>query len=287
MGAWIIKCLFICNQNQARSQFLSAVFSRLLSAHKFDSFGLIAKEGSPLPIVINAVFKDMGLDPDDRSSKNMGLHWDEIQNVDIVIAATNFIADQVSEKSFNGQLINLEYEAALLGIELFDPQLMPRRQCAFELAKYLKVAYSALQRLGYIQSLSKITALIPARESSIGKALEIGLAEKTKESIILYGDFLAPRNDLFKEIQSSKYRFIDGAFQVLPKTVEKSSQILLPRHSVLWPSKTYLSQAWFRFLDSLAPTEITLITPPMMNETGAVAESYLCALGASQIQIIS
>jgi hypothetical protein len=71
----------------------------------------------------------MGLDSDGRSAKNMGLHWDEIQSMDLIMAATNFIADQVSEKGFKGQIINLESEAALLGIEVVDPQLMPRRQC--------------------------------------------------------------------------------------------------------------------------------------------------------------
>jgi hypothetical protein len=175
----------------------------------------------------------------------------------------------------------------LLGIDLVDPQLMPRSQCIFELAKYLKVTYSALQRLGCIQIFSQVTALLPERESLIGKALEKGLTEKTKQSIILYGDLLAPRNDVFKEFQFSSYRFIGGEFEIHPKTIQKTSQILLPLHSVLWPSKTYLSGAWFRLLKSLAPAPVTLITPPMMNKSGPVAESYLCAIGASQIQFIS
>jgi hypothetical protein len=40
-----IRSIFICNQNQARSQFLSAVFSKILSTHSFESFGLIEIKG--------------------------------------------------------------------------------------------------------------------------------------------------------------------------------------------------------------------------------------------------
>ena len=75
-----IRSIFICNQNQARSQFLSAVFSKILSTHSFKSFGLIAYENTPLPLVIDSIFKDMGLDSEGRFAKNMGQHWDEIQN---------------------------------------------------------------------------------------------------------------------------------------------------------------------------------------------------------------
>jgi len=284
-----MKSVFICNQNQARSQFLSAVFSKLLSAHTFESFGLIAHEGSPLPIVINSIFKDMGLDLDGRSAKNMGLHWDKIQNIDLVIAATNFIAEQVSEKGFSGQLINLETEAAVLGIELVDPQHMPRRQCAFELAKYLKVTYSALQHLGYIQNHKTIKALIPEKESSISNALELALAKKRKDSVIVYGDLVAPQNDLFNKClgSSMKYRFNGSTFSIDSASPESSREILLPAHAVMWPSKIYLGTAWLHFFEQIEEKEIILITPPMQTTKGMMAESYLAALQASEICLVN
>jgi len=283
-----MKIGFICNQNQARSQFLSSVYSKLLSAHNFESFGLIAQEGSPLPIVIDSIFKDMGLDTDGKSAKNMGLHWDEIQNSDLVIAATNFIAEQVSEKGFNGQIINLESEAALVGIELVDPQHMPRRQCAFELAKYLKVTYSALQRLGYIQNHKTIKALIPENESSISNALELALAKKHKDSVIVYGDLVAPRNDLFNKYigSSTKYRFNGSSFSIDSASPESPREILLPAHTVIWPCRVYLSAAWFSLFEQTQVEEIILITPPLKNRSGMVAESYLAALNASDLRIV-
>jgi hypothetical protein len=97
--------------------------------HSFQSFGLIAQESTPLPLVIDSIFKDMGLDSEGRFAKNMGLHWDEIKTADSVIAVSTLIADEVVSMGFTGQLVNLESEAALLGIEVVDPQLMPRRQC--------------------------------------------------------------------------------------------------------------------------------------------------------------
>jgi len=284
-----MECVFICNQNQARSQFLSAVFSKLLIAYNFASFGLIAQEGSPLPIIIDSIFKDMGLDPDDRSAKNMGLHWDEIETADLIIAVTTLIAGEVAYMGFTGQIVNLESEASVLGIELIDPQHMPRRQCAFELAKYLKVTYSALQRLGYIQKHKTIKALIPEKESSISNALELALAKKHKDSVIIYGDLVAPRNDLFNKYfgSSAKYRFNGSTFSIDSASTESSREILLPAHAVMWPSKIYLGTAWLHFFEQIEEKEIILITPPMQTKKGMMAESYLAALQASEICLVN
>jgi hypothetical protein len=250
---------------------------------------LIAEEGTPLPLVINSIFKEMGLDTDGRSAKNMGLHWDEIQSMDLIMAATNLIADQVSEKGFNGQIINLESEAALLGIEVVDPQLMPRRQCAFELAKYLKVTYSALQRLGYIQNHKTIKALVPEKESSIPNALELALAKKHKDSVIIYGDLVAPRNDFFNKYlgSSDKYRINGSTFSIDSASTENPMEILLPSHAVMWPSKIYISTTWLHFFEQIEKKEIILITPPMQTKKGMMAESYLAALHASEIRLVN
>jgi hypothetical protein len=257
--------------------------------HSFESFGLIAQESTPLPLVIDSVFKDMGLDSEGRFAKNMGQHWDEIQNSDLVIAATNFIAEQVSEKGFNGQIINLESEAALVGIELVDPQHMPRRHCAFELAKYLKVTYSALQRLGYIQNHKTIKALVPEKESSIPNALELALAKKHKDSVIIYGDLVAPRNDFFNKYlgSSDKYRINGSTFSIDSASTENPMEILLPSHAVMWPSKIYISTTWLHFFEQIEKKEIILITPPMQTKKGMMAESYLAALHASEIRLVN
>ena len=287
-GGELMRSIFICNQNQARSQFLSAVFSKILPTHSFQSFGLIAEESTPLPLVIDSIFKDMGLDSEGRFAKNMGQHWDEIQNSDLVIAVTTFIAEEVIGMGFTGQLVDLEKEAALLGIELVDPQHMPRRQCAFELAKYLKVAYSGMQRLGYIQNQQTITALIPEGESAIGKAVELALANKHQESIIIYGDLVAPRNDLFDKYLGSsiKYRFNGSTFCIDSASTENLREILLPAHAMMWPSKIYLGTAWLHFFEQIEEKEIILITPPMQTKKGMMAESYLAALSASEVQIV-
>jgi protein-tyrosine-phosphatase len=283
-----MKIVFICNQNQARSQLLSAVFSKMLPTHNFDSFGLIAQEGTPLPLVIDSIFKDMGLETEGRFARNMVLHWDEIQTADLVIAVTSFIADEVVNMGFTDQLVNLEIEAAVLGIVLVDPQFMPRRQCAFELAKYLKVAFTALQRMGYVQNHQTIRALIPQRESSISNALELAFAKKNKDTVIIYGDLVAPRNDLFDNYLrlSAKYRFNGLTFSVDLAASESSRELFLPAHAVIWPCRVYLSSAWFNLIEQTEVKEILLITPPLINRSGMMAESYLAALSASEIQLV-
>ena len=283
-----LKSAFICNQNQARSQVLSAVFSELFAPHIFLSFGLIAQENTPLPMVVNSIFDDWRLNPAGRFARNMGLHQDEILHLDLVLAVTTFIAEEVTNMGFTGKILDLELEAALLGIDLTDPQLMPARQSAFELAKYLKVAFSAFQKLKVVPNTQKVKALIPERESSIGAALDLAVKSKEKDSIIVYGDLVAPRIDLIIDHlgPATKYRFHEDVFEVQPSSTGLPSKLFVPAHSMMWPASAYIGPSWSRFLANIDSEVITLITPPLKNRSGMVAESYLAALSASEIQIV-
>jgi hypothetical protein len=239
-------------------------------------------------MVVNSVFEDWRLDPAGRFARNMGVHKDEILDLDLVLAVTTFIAEEVANMGFTGKILDLELEAVSLGIDLVDPQLMPARQCAFELAKYLKVAFSAFQNLKVVPNAQRVKALIPERESSIGAALDLAAKSRKKESIIVYGDLVAPRIDLiFKHLgPATKYRFHEDVFEVQPSTTGSPSKLLTPAHSVMWPASAYLGSSWTRFLANIDSEEITLITPPLKNRSGMVAESYLAALSASEVQIV-
>lgn len=283
-----MNAAFICNQNQARSQILSAAFSKLAPSHIFQSFGIIAREKTPLPVVIDSVFKEWGLESDGRFARNMGIHWDEILDFNVVLAVTTFIAEEVTNLGFTGRIVDLELEARLLGIDVMDPQLMPRRQCAFELAKYLVVAHSALQNLNFIPIPQKFKALIPDRESSTKSALEFAISSSGDDSVIVYADLVAPKVDLAtKYFQSaSKYRLNESRFEVAESPNGMPPRILIPANSVFWPSRTYLSSAWRNFLGQITAGEIVVITPPLENKSGKVPESYLATLGASEIHVV-
>lgn len=279
---------FICNQNQARSQVLSAVFSQVLPSHVFESFGLIAKENTPLPSVIVSVFHEWGLDPSGRVARNMALHRSEILNLNTIIAVTSTVAEEAFNLGFKGLIVDLEIEAALLGINIIDPQLMPRRQSAFELAKYLMVAYVALQNRGLIQNSRRIIAIIPERESSVRGAFEIARAMEKKNSVIVYGDLIAPRKDLIPDDLGpfAKYRFRNAKFEMEPFPIDLEPRILLPAHSVMRPPVAYLGSVWHNFLEQIDAAEITVVTPPMKIKSGLMAESYLAAMGASEIRVV-
>ena len=280
---------FICNQNQARSQFLEAVFSQMLPTLNFESFGIIAQESTPIPKVIEAVFRDFDLATTGRFARNMGLHWGEVQNFDLIFAMTTFIYEEIKILGFQGILVDLEEWAKNLGISVVDPQLMPRRQCAFELAKYLKVGFTALQSLGFFDKSLYIKALIPERESLISKTVELALAESSAGTTIIYGDLVAPRNDLLSSRELLTQKFLPNAhgseYEVAEDEVK--SRILVPAHSSMWPARTYLGAPWREFLQSIQGANLILITPPMRNSSGMVAESFLSALSANQVQIVT
>ena len=284
-GKYEMKIAIVCNQNQARSQVLTSVFTSLLPNCEFKSFGLIAREGTPLPIVIESIFQDWGLEPSGCFAKNLGLHWNEIQDMQVVVAATSFIAEEVKGLGFRGLILDLEREATLLGISVTDPQLMPRRQCAFELAKYLKVAVSAFQRIGVLKKGPRIFALLPESEKEIEKAFARALDQEKVGSSVLFGDLIAPPGPLALGSNTAFSRFTVNEstksvnFLASPERIG----IYLPASAVMNPAKVYLSTSWHEFMLNIATESLIIITPPQKNATGKLAESYLCALYADEI----
>jgi len=283
-----MKIAFICNQNQARSQVLSSVFAALLPNDEFSSFGLIASERTPLPLVIESVFNDWGLDPSDRFAKNMGLHWDQIREMQIVIAVTSFISEEVKATGFKGEILDLEQEAKRLGIAIVDPQLMPRRQCAFELAKYVKVAVSALQGIGAMERSPNILALIPENEAAIEKATSMALAPENVGTSALLGDLIALPSSAYLQNKEPVARFKVEESTSLVEMVSspEGPGIYLPKAAALHPARVYLSKYWREFVLGLATESLIIVTPPQKNARGKLAESYLCALYASEIQVV-
>jgi len=283
-----LRIAFICNQNQARSQVLSSVFASLLSSCEFKSFGLIAREGTPLPIVIESIFQDWGLEPNGRFAKNLGIHWSEIQDMQVVVAVTSFISEEVKGLGFRGVIVDLEREALLLGVSVIDPQLMPRRQCAFELAKYLKVAVSAFQRIGVLEKGPRIFALLPESEKEIDKALSMALDQGKVGSAVLFGDLIAPPGPLAlgSETVFSRFTVNESTNSVNFLASPDDFGIYLPASAVMNPAKVYLSTSWHEFILNSATESLIIVTPPQNNATGKLAESYLCALYADEICVV-
>jgi protein-tyrosine-phosphatase len=287
-GRYEMQIAIVCNQNQARSQVLSSFFASLLPNYEFKSFGLIAREGAPLPIVINSIFQDWGLEPSGHFAKNLGLHWDEIQEMQVVVAVTSFISEEVKGLGFRGVIVDLEREALLLGVSVTDPQLMPRRQCAYELAKYLKVAVSAFQRIGVLEKGPRIFALLPESEKEIDKALAMALDHGKVGSAVLFGDLIAPPGPLALGSDTGFSRFTvnesTNSVNFLPSP--EGFGIYLPASAVYNPAKAYLSTSWHEFILSVSTESLIIVTPPQKNATGMLAESYLCALYADEIWVL-
>jgi protein-tyrosine-phosphatase len=283
-----VKLAFVCNQNQARSQVLSSIFTTMLPTWEVASFGLIARESTPLPMVVESVFYDWGLDPSNRFAKNMGLHWNEMRDMQIIIAVTSFIAEEVKSAGYHGEILDLEREASRIGIALVDPQLMPRRECAFELAKYVKVATSALQGIGLIRRGPKILALLPESESAINKAVEIALKKDPNRSSVIIGDLIAPRStqSTLAAQEISHFRVDEKSSSITIQLTLNGGRIYIPYSASMCPSRVYLSKSWQDFILKMPRELLTIITPPLKNATGKIADSYLASLYADESKVV-
>lgn len=283
-----MKLAFVCNQNQARSQVLSSIFTTMLPTWEVASFGLIAQEGTPLPLVIETIFHDWGLDSKNLFARNLSVHWDELKEIDLVVAVTTFIAEELNSLGFRGAILDLEREASRLGIAIVDPQLMPRRQCAFELAKYVKVAMSALQGSGLIKRGPQILALLPESETAIIEAIEISLTKDSIGSSVLIGDLIAPRNTMSKMTTQgiSHFRVNEKSSAITIQVSSRGGRIYLPESACMRPSMVYLAKSWQDFILQISTELLIIITPPLKNATGKIADSYLAALYADEIQVV-
>jgi len=283
-----MKIGFICNQNLARSQILSSIFSQILPREKFSSFGLIANEGSQLPIVVESIFDDWGLNQAGRFARNLNLHWDEVSGLDCILTLTTFIAGQIKDLGFKGEVVDLEEHAKTLGIEVKDPQLMPRRQCAYELAKYVKVTISAFQLRGFLKSLPDSKVYMPENEYQMGRAIELAITEGDSERTILIADLIAPQmtpiNKYGREV--IRFRLTPSSNIVEIPESSTSGKVFVPRIATMWPAKVYLSPSWFKFLEHISSDGLSIVTPPIKNSGGKLAESYLAALYGEKFQII-
>ena len=165
---------------------------------------------------------------------------------------------------------------------------MPRRQCAFELAKYLKVAVTAFQGIGLIKKGPQILALIPESERAIDKAIEFALQTNESDSAVLMGDLIAPgRLKRSLAIPGITHYKVDEKTSLITLVESsKDARIYLPKSASMWPSRVYLTKFWQDFIFQLPTQSLTIITPPRRNETGRMADSYLAALYADDVQVV-
>jgi hypothetical protein len=165
---------------------------------------------------------------------------------------------------------------------------MPRRQCAFELAKYLKVAVSAFQGVGVLKKNPHILALLPENEAAINKAVTMAVAEGKGNSSVIFGDLIAPVSSLRlgSNANISRFRVDESAHSVELLGPPKGPGIYLPKSAAMQPAKVYLSESWQSFIHKMAAEPLIIVTPPLKNATGRLAESYLSALYADEIRVV-
>jgi protein-tyrosine-phosphatase len=276
---------FVCNQNLARSRVLSAFFSKLLPHHAFSSYGVIAIEGRRHVRIINSISRKWELPISGGGARSVSAHQNEILACDVIFAVSQFICSYIRDLGFTGTIVDLEFEASKLGIELHDPQLISQSRCEME---YLKVAYSSFIDLKLLAAF-KFTAIMPTTEVSNENVLSL-LNKIDDPKTVLYGDMIAPvrLSSNLNRTSVSKYRFNQKSKIIeCPDLVAFSDcHFLMPSHPVLAPHLLYLSGTWSTFLASLDSENLFLISPPMRKSQGVVPESFLSVLGAREIRSI-
>jgi len=279
---------FVCNQNLARSQALSTVFSKLYPEHEFQSAGLIAIEGNVLPLVVREIFQDWGLPFVDQKARNLIQHFDEISESDVIISINESIFHDIHSLGFEGILVNLEEVAKHLGLKLRDPQLMPRLDCSAELAKYIRVVAFFFRTQLFMNESKTVMALTPETELQRHETLKIAIERYSSDTTIVMADFIVPQINLLSEvsIQVCNFRINSITSQIRIESGTTINSILAPVNASLWPARTYLSSSWKEFCGKNSHP-LTLITPPLQLNQREIPENHLAAMFADNVEVIT
>jgi protein-tyrosine-phosphatase len=280
---------FVCNQNLARSQVLSSVFSKLYPEHEFQSAGLIAIEGNELPLVVQEIFQDWGLPLTSQKARNLIHNFSQVRKSDIIFSINESISREIHALGFTGTLVQLDEVAKQLGLILKDPQLMPRQKCATELAKYIRVV-GFVFRTQFLVHISKpITALTPETELNRSQTLEVALTNYYSNSTIIMADFLVPQIDLLSglSVQTSMFDINSHTSEIRIRSSGGLREFLIPANPALWPARTYLSYSWRKFCEQGSQRLTTIITPPSHSGLKEIAESHLSAVFADRVEVVA
>ena len=288
MGDFQIQIRFVCNQNLARSQILSAYFESVFREIDVNSYGLIAKESSELPRIVLELFELWGLPSYGRSAKNLYAHMSETNEETLFVCVSTFISDEIRSMGFKGQIIDLEIYSREFGLELRDPQLMNRSECGFELAKYLFVAFRSFVKAGLLPPRPVIKAFIPSSNSKIQDAI-IHALNTFPHAVCVFGDVVAPiqNKEAFAEFFPSVFEVESRSSSVPSQTFTTDASLLFPSNMALSPARVYLSESWNNFFNQDPQVPIVLITPPLRVNMSGCAESFLAAYPAAEIEVIS
>ena len=288
MGDFQIQIRFVCNQNLARSQILSAYFGSVFPEFDVNSYGLIAKEFSNLPRIVLELFELWGLPSYGKGAKNLYAHMSETNEETLFVCVSTFISDEIRSTGFKGQIIDLEINSREFGLELRDPQLMNRSECGVELAKYIFVAFRSFARVGLLPPSPVIKAFIPSSNSKIKDTI-IHALNTFPQAVCVFGDVVAPiqNKEAFAEFSPSIFEVESRSSLIPSQTFTTGASLLFPSNMALSPARVYLSDSWSNFFIQDPRVPIVLVTPPLRVNMGGCAESFLAALPAAEIEVVS
>ena len=117
----------------------------------------------------------------------------------------------------------------------------------------------------------------------------MAIAQLKVGSSVLLGDLSAPVSPLVLDSHTPLSRFkVNEATSSVDLLVSPEwPGILLPTSAAMNPAKVYLGKPWLEFMLKIATESLIIVTPPEKNTTGRLAESYLAALYAHEVRMVT
>lgn len=273
--------------NQARSPFAAAVLARLFPDETFHSSGIAANTSSNFLEQVVATATSWQIPMAKGESKSITDDRQAILNSDLVICAESGYAKPIRDLGYLGKIICFEELLPEMDFMPQDPEGLGLDKLRRELGKSACLATRALLQIKPPRNGFVILAVIPNGTTDLQLALTQAQFERDiRGAVLIDSDLRSPYIAESKELGLKRKLF--DCLDLNPNLEIAKDEILSHCRDLETPEAIFLDPRWLEFVSTIAQkSPVVLICAPRNTKVRPLADSYLAAILADEISIIS
>ncbi len=265
----------VCRYNQARSIIGAAAIRKFYPELDVRSAGVEAIENIPLPSTVLAVANEWGLSVVEKSSTHFSKIAVDILPTDLIIAADDFVEQQIKIVNPAGTIINFANATGHAKLNAVDPSSMGQSHLRIELAK--SVAASLLAARKYKNDQSNIFTVIPDSESQMqGFRQKIWAIAESEKAIVIDASLRANELREWVRLGITPHIF-DTNFDLDQSWTPEVATLFAPKHEFADVPRYLMSYEFAAFLKKISQKQKTYLLTPAADSLRYLPDVALSA----------
>lgn len=276
----------ICRLNKARSPFGELVLKNLFPEIDLFSAGLDTFPNSSPEPRVDAIAQNWKLGKVKTTSQHVSAVNERILDCGLIVIAERAMEGAIRSLGYKGTILDFQTSIDEKSFIPVDPVDLPIKELQQELAKVAYCTVRSFRNFAHIRNLHPVHLFTPTREVDSNRAYLMAMLNQSKQpGIIIDVDFRSPGASYsIPEIEVSNLQSIDE--------LESLSVSRREVYSQKWehpdPESILLSARFKDVIQVLSNKfPIYLVSAPRFTSAGPIPDSYLAALWADTVAIIS